>query len=234
MIKELGFLSYKERLESLGFFSLEKRWPRVNMIEAYKIIHEMEKADRGSFFSLFHNTRLWGQKLLENRVRTDKMTYFFTQQQIKLWNPLLVDVVIDTSSIDGFKWVLDRLMEKRSINRLLLWKEAMCTTMAGSRWSTLAWVASMAIGQSLAVLLALSLGLDGVGLGECFCCQALPFLKPYSWAIALLSPSQAVHKILSFTCSEHVAGLQVRSWATSWSRKLWLQCVSFVLFFSFF
>ena len=45
-------LSYEERLKRCGLTTLEKRWSRGDLIEAYKIIRLLEKnpeSERGSF-----------------------------------------------------------------------------------------------------------------------------------------------------------------------------------------
>lgn len=49
----LEHLSYQERPANLGLFGLEKTQLRGDVIEIYQIIHQLEKVDKGSFFSLF-------------------------------------------------------------------------------------------------------------------------------------------------------------------------------------
>ena len=116
MITGLGHLSYEERLQRLGLFSLEKRRLRGDMIETYKIMHGRDRVDRGTFFSLSHNTRTRGHplKLSVGRVKTDKRKYFFTQRVIGVWNSLPQEVVM-ASGLDAFKRGLDRFLEEESI-----------------------------------------------------------------------------------------------------------------------
>ena len=55
---------------------------RGDMIEVYKIRHNMENMDRETFFSLPHNTRTqWGhpRKLIGGRFRAGKKKAAFTQ-----------------------------------------------------------------------------------------------------------------------------------------------------------
>ena len=74
MITVLGHLSYEERLQHLGLFSLGKRRLTGDMSETYKIMQGIDKMDRGKLFSLSHSTRTRGHplKLSVGRVRTDK------------------------------------------------------------------------------------------------------------------------------------------------------------------
>ena len=116
MITGLGHLPYEERLKHLGFFSLEKRRLRGDMIETYKIMQGRSKVDRGKLFSLSQNTRTRGHtlKLSAGRVRTDKRKYFFTQRIVSLWNSLPHNVVM-ASDLDAFKRGLERFLEEKSI-----------------------------------------------------------------------------------------------------------------------
>lgn len=82
MIRGLGYLSYEERLENLGRFSLEKRQLKGSMIEVYKIMNGMEKVARGSFSPSSIVQELGGgglMKLLRNSFRTENRRHFFTQ-----------------------------------------------------------------------------------------------------------------------------------------------------------
>ena len=50
MIPSLRKLEYKERWKRLGMFSLRRRGLRGDMIEAFKMIQGIDKANLGKFF----------------------------------------------------------------------------------------------------------------------------------------------------------------------------------------
>lgn len=52
MFRTVERFPYEERLQHLGFFSLEKRELRGHMIEMYMIVHGVARADRKTFLSL--------------------------------------------------------------------------------------------------------------------------------------------------------------------------------------
>lgn len=62
------------------------------MIEVYFFLkHDIEKVDREKYFSLSHNTRIWGLsnlKLSGNTARRNKRKYFFEQCIISLWHSM--------------------------------------------------------------------------------------------------------------------------------------------------
>ena len=104
MMTRLGHLLYEERQQCLGLFSLEKRHPRGDMTEMYKIMQGMDKVDRGKLFSLSHNNRTRGHPLKLNvgRVKTNNIKYLFNQCVVSLWDSLPHDVVM-ASGLDAFK-----------------------------------------------------------------------------------------------------------------------------------
>ena len=50
MLPGLEDLSYRERLNRLGLFSLERRRLRGDLIEVYKIMRDMERVNRQGLF----------------------------------------------------------------------------------------------------------------------------------------------------------------------------------------
>uniref|UniRef100_K7EYK2 Reverse transcriptase domain-containing protein n=2 Tax=Pelodiscus sinensis TaxID=13735 RepID=K7EYK2_PELSI len=116
MIRDLERVPYEERLKRLGLFSLEKRRLRGDMIEVYKIMSGVERADKEKLFISSHNRRTRGHqmKLMGSRFKTNKRKFFFTQRVVNLWNSLPEEAVKARTIIE-FKEKLDNFMEVRSI-----------------------------------------------------------------------------------------------------------------------
>ena len=55
LVKCIKHISYSERLKALGLPTLEYRRERANMIQVYKILHDINKADRENY-SKWHLT----------------------------------------------------------------------------------------------------------------------------------------------------------------------------------
>ena len=49
LVKCIKHLSYSERLKALVFPTLEYRRERADMIQVYKILHDIDKADREKY-----------------------------------------------------------------------------------------------------------------------------------------------------------------------------------------
>lgn len=97
-LKNYSTFLMRKGKESGAFQFRKKRWQR-EVTEFYKTMHVVGKAYRENIFYFSHNN--WMQeplmKLMGKRCRTD-----ISPSVIKLWDLLLVDVVMVTR-IDGFK-----------------------------------------------------------------------------------------------------------------------------------
>ena len=66
LVKSISHLPYSERLKSLGLPSLEYRRERVDVVEVYKIMNQIDIIDTDEFFtSSLYTTRGHSMKLFK-------------------------------------------------------------------------------------------------------------------------------------------------------------------------
>ncbi|XP_055489927.1 uncharacterized protein LOC129696245 [Leucoraja erinacea] len=110
-------LSYRERLNKLGLYSLERRMLRGDLIEVFKMMRGIDRVDVDKLFPLRvgkiqtrgHDLRMKGQKFRDN-MRGN----FFTQRVVTVWNELPVKVV-EAGSFLSFKNKLDSYMDGKGM-----------------------------------------------------------------------------------------------------------------------
>ena len=109
-------LSYEQRLEYLGLYSLSRRRQRGDLIETYKILRNIEDIDYRKFFIRADTVQLRGHnyKLYKNRSLKRCRTCFFSQRVVNCWN-LLPQEVVEASSLEIFKNRLDKLMDSNEL-----------------------------------------------------------------------------------------------------------------------
>ena len=115
----MNSLPYEERLRSLKLPSLAYRRLRGDLIEMYKIVHEIY--DPLSTKPLFkidttNKLRLHCYKLIKTRVNTTMFQNFFTNRIITPWNSLPEEVVT-ASSLNLFKNKLDLCLQQYRFRR---------------------------------------------------------------------------------------------------------------------
>ena len=99
LIPGMPGLSYEERLDSLGLYSLEFRRLGGDLIETYKILKGLDRLHAGRLFPMLGKSRTRGHSLRirGKSFRTEMRKTFFTQRAVNLWNSLPQKVVEDGS-----------------------------------------------------------------------------------------------------------------------------------------
>jgi len=108
MLRGMEHLSYEERLRQLGWFSLEERRLRGDLIAAFQYSQGAYKKDGDKYFSraCCDGTKGNGFKLREGRSRLAIKKKFFTIRVVKHCHRLPREVV-DASSLETFRVRLD-------------------------------------------------------------------------------------------------------------------------------
>jgi hypothetical protein len=101
---------YTERLNELGFQSLEHRRVICDLVMCYKIVHGHVDLRFEEFFTYLHaaNTRGHSFKLYKKPVRLDITKHFFSNRIVNLWNSLPENVV-NKPSVLSFKSSISNL-----------------------------------------------------------------------------------------------------------------------------
>ena len=105
----MGDLKYEERMKKLKLPSLEYRRARGDMIETYKITHNLYDKHTTQFFNIHENsiTRGHPYKITKRSCKSKSYAHFFTNRIINQWNSLPKNVVM-AETINSFKNLLDK------------------------------------------------------------------------------------------------------------------------------
>ena len=113
-------LSYKKRLKSLDLPTLKYRRYRGDMIETYKMAHEVYNKEACQFLTFErsnasgHDLRGHNLKLSNSRYRGDTRKFSFSCRVSQQWNNL-PDNVVNAPSLNAFKNRLDNLWKIEDI-----------------------------------------------------------------------------------------------------------------------
>ena len=103
-------MSYCDRLKALRLPSLTYRRFRGDMIQVYKLLHNLEDIDYNRFFQLSGNhTRGHALKLKKNSCKKEIRKNFFSTRVISPWNAL-PEQVVTAPTLNTFKNRLDNFI----------------------------------------------------------------------------------------------------------------------------
>ncbi|MES9884664.1 MAG: reverse transcriptase family protein, partial [Sedimenticola sp.] len=104
LIKNMENKIYSDRLKMLGIPSLQYRRTRSDMVEVFKILNGIDKADKDQLFQMNNENRIRGHnwKLKKKQFRLDVRKQTFSQRVINVWNGLPENVV-SADSLNIFK-----------------------------------------------------------------------------------------------------------------------------------
>ena len=103
-VKGMQSKSYQDRLRILGIDSLQKRRCVFDLVELFKIIHNLSPLNFDDFFPFAeHNsTRGHQYKLAKKYCHLDCRKYFFVNRVVNVWNAL-PDEIVSSDSLYSFK-----------------------------------------------------------------------------------------------------------------------------------
>ncbi|WAR26475.1 hypothetical protein MAR_012179, partial [Mya arenaria] len=110
LIPEFRGLSYQERLKELNLPTLDYRRKRFDMIQVFKIIHEVDDINASVFFNFADNSGTRGHclKLAMPKAHKSIRLNSFGHRTISIWNGLPHNIVT-CSTVNSFKSQLDKL-----------------------------------------------------------------------------------------------------------------------------
>ncbi len=109
MVGNLSVKSYPERLKTLGIPSLEYRRVRADMVQVYKIMHDLDHVDKDKLFtrSTYASTRGNRYKLFKKRARLSSKLHTFSHRVVEVWNKF-PDNIVEAPTLNTFKSRLNK------------------------------------------------------------------------------------------------------------------------------
>ena len=110
MMREVEEEEYEQRLKKTKLMSLEMRRLRSDLIEVYKIMHNLEGLEREDFFPLRSAGRRGHRYTITKQYsRLNSRKYFFSQRVVDQWNRLPTTTVC-AATINRFKNQIDPML----------------------------------------------------------------------------------------------------------------------------
>ena len=118
LVPEFLGLTYKERLMELNLPTLDYRRKRFDIIQVFKIVHNIDDIDMNVFFTFTDNSHLRGHNLKLHKLRANKSVKLnsFAIRNIPVWNSLPSDVV-NSKTVLEFKTKLDKLWRDKRFDQ---------------------------------------------------------------------------------------------------------------------
>ena len=108
LVPQCKNMSYKQRLEYLNLYSLKGRRERGDLIQTYKILHDIDNVDKNLLpKSHYNSTRNQSFKLRVCYSRTDKRKYTYSNRIVLKWNEL-PEHYKNAQSLNSFKNLIDK------------------------------------------------------------------------------------------------------------------------------
>jgi hypothetical protein len=101
---------YRDRLNILQLPELEVRYDRADMIQIYRLTHNIWPGDTSEFIDMQTDPRLRGHqyKLKKEKFRTSSRQYFLTNRAFETWNKL-DNTVVNSANVCAFKKQYDKM-----------------------------------------------------------------------------------------------------------------------------
>ncbi|WAR26591.1 hypothetical protein MAR_012295 [Mya arenaria] len=114
LIPDLRGLTYNDRLRKINLPSLDFRRKRFNMIQEFRIVHNIDDISMTTFFTFADNsgTRGHNLKLFKPKARKSLRQNSFSNRIVSTWNNLPHELV-NTTSVNAFKAGLDKLWKNK-------------------------------------------------------------------------------------------------------------------------
>ena len=110
LINGFDEISYEERLKRTKLTTLECRRLRGDLIEAFKILKEIDCCGESLFEFRDDERRGHSRKFYKFRSRLDTRKYFFSQRVVDVWNQLPEEAVT-APSVNAFKSKVDKFLK---------------------------------------------------------------------------------------------------------------------------
>jgi ribonuclease P/MRP protein subunit RPP40 len=118
LVHSTSNLSYEDCLKNLGFTTLAERRQRGDMIQLYKIMHEVEELDKGNNFQIIQNqVRGHCFKYFKEITRLQPRENYFFNRSVNLWN-YLPNELVTAPSVNSFRAGFDCWISNNQSNRL--------------------------------------------------------------------------------------------------------------------
>jgi len=110
--------SYESRLKALDLTTLVERRKRGDLIQMYKLMHNIDKVDKSNRFQIITNqVRGHCFKYFKEITRQQHRENFFFNRTANLWNALPSDIV-QAPTVNSFKAGIDCRMSSNQSHRL--------------------------------------------------------------------------------------------------------------------